>query len=193
MVLSVVLSFLGLGPPPPSRFFFFLFRGFVHFTSTEKVNQWDGCYSGGLGAREACGWIAGWLACGCSSALGCDCGCSPPAHGHPTNAGVKVVFLKGYNILRIALSIVKNNEDGRVFCVINHWLIQNLRTGGFLWRRRPHTRIACTILPNQNQGKVHKPIPTSDPCVWNWVGCISGKVHTVPIFSSWKKKTTWFR
>ena len=39
--------------------------------------QCDGCYSGGLCVGGAGGWVADWWACGSSSALGCDCGCSP--------------------------------------------------------------------------------------------------------------------
>ena len=50
--------FLSLGSPPPSRFFFSLFRGFVYFTPLGFWPQCDGCYSGGLGAGGS------WLGCG---------------------------------------------------------------------------------------------------------------------------------
>ena len=49
--------------------------------------------AGGGGAR---GWVAGWEACGCSSALACNCGCIPLTPGHPTStcdAGVKYYYI----------------------------------------------------------------------------------------------------
>ena len=53
-----------------------------------------GAIVGGLGAGGLVAGlrVPGWQACGCSSALGCDCCCSPLAHGHPTStcdAGIK--------------------------------------------------------------------------------------------------------
>ena len=58
------------------------------------------------------------------------------------------------------------------------------------WGRHDHTRVAWTIFPNQDPGKVHKATPTPTPCVSKWVRSISGKIHTASIDSSWKKKTT---
>lgn len=89
----------------------------------------------------------------------------------------KANWSKGYEIFRIALSVVENNEDRRVSLVINYRLVQNLRSRRVLRWRNHHTRVALTILPDQDPSKVHEATAGSSPCVGNWVGCISGKLH----------------
>ena len=100
--------------------------------------------------------------------------------------------LKCYQVFRITLIIVKYNKDGWVSFAINHRLVQNLRSGRVLWRRHNHTRVALTILPNQDPGKIHVVTPPTARCIFSWVRSVSGKVHTASICRSWirNKQTT---
>ena len=100
----------------------------------------------------------------------------------------KANWSKGYEIFRVALSVVENNEDRRVSLVINYRLVQNLRSRRVLRWRNDHTRVALTILPDQDPSKVHEATAGSSPCVGNWVGCISGKIHAASQGSSYVKK-----
>ena len=100
----------------------------------------------------------------------------------------KANWSKGYEIFRVALSVVENNEDRRVSLVIHYRLVQNLWSRRVLWWRNDHTRVALTILPDQDPSKVHEATAGSSPCVRNWVGCISGKIHAASQGSSYVKK-----
>lgn len=71
------LSWFRVSTPPP-------LLGFFHFTSTSVMGAIVGCWAQGLGGGTCC-WVADWQACGCSSAVGCDYGCSPLTHGQPTS------------------------------------------------------------------------------------------------------------
>ena len=96
--------------------------------------------------------------------------------------------LKRYKIFRIALGIVKNNENGWVSWVINHRVEKNLGSGKYLWWRYDHPRVALTIFPDQYSGKVNVVSPNhGTPCIFNGERCISGEIHTASIGSSWKK------
>lgn len=76
--------------------------------------------------------------------------------------------LKGYEIFRIALGIVKNNENVWVCYVINHRLVQNLWSGRVLRWRNYHTRTAFAMFPDQDSGKVNIVSPNpSIPGIFN--------------------------
>ena len=97
--------------------------------------------------------------------------------------------LKRYKIFRIALGIVKNNENGWVSWVINHRVEKNLGSGKYLWWRYDHPRVALTIFPDQYSGKVNVVSPNhGTPCIFNGERCISGEIHTASIGSSWRKE-----
>ena len=107
----------------------------------------------------------------------------------PTKSIDKEIFrllLHSYKVFWITLIVAKYNKNRRVSLLINHWFIQYLRTPCVLWGRHYHWRVAYTILPDQDPGKVHVTGPDSSLSVTKCASSVSCKIHTASIFHSWK-------
>ena len=144
--LHIVHTFL-LRSSPLSRDFFFSFVSgvcafYFHWTSGLSVMS---AIVGGWAyeRREPNGWVAGLWACGCSSALGCNCGCSPLAHGHPTStcdAGINQCY---------------TNEIAN--CIVHDW-------EGWTWQAFTQCAgVTCWWVADCQCRQVH----IQDECLWD--------------------------